>query len=517
MAPVMPVPLRQVLASVSGVRIRGNAEIPISSISVDSRRIEPGALFVCLQGAHDDGHAHAAQAVDAGAVAILAMTEGAEVPEGAKVPEGADASRPALAVPSDLPIAFVPDTLAALSAASAELYGRPSDDLTVVGVTGTNGKTTTTRFLEAIMAASGTPFGLIGTLGARLTGAFESSLPNTTPFAHELQRLLASFRDAGARGAIMEVSSHALVQHRVDDVDFDVAVLTNVTQDHLDFHKTFEAYRAAKARLFEDVTRGRRKSPGVRVINLDDPEGRRLAMTSGRTLTYAVDNPDAVLRATAIALERDGSTFSVPALRPAPFSVRLPGPFNVANALAAIAAACALDVDVEAIADGIESVTDVPGRMSRVTARDLGVYVDYAHTPDALRNVLTAARALTSGRLICVFGCGGDRDAAKRPLMGAIARELADRVIVTDDNPRSEDPSLIREAIVAGMRDGHGGEFEVIADRAAAIDRAIESARDGDAVIIAGKGHEPYQLIGDLVLPFSDAAVAREVLERRGR
>jgi UDP-N-acetylmuramoyl-L-alanyl-D-glutamate--2,6-diaminopimelate ligase len=176
-----------------------------------------------------------------------------------------------------------------------------------------------------------------------------------------------------------------------------------------------------------------------------------------------------------------------------------------------------LDVDVEAIADGIESVTDVPGRMSRVAARDLGVYVDYAHTPDAMRNVLTAARALTSGRLICVFGCGGDRDAAKRPLMGAIARELADSVIVTDDNPRSEDPSSIRDAIVAGMRDGRGGEYEVVADRAAAIDRAIEGARDGDAVIIAGKGHEPYQLIGDLVLPFSDAAVAREALERHGR
>jgi UDP-N-acetylmuramoyl-L-alanyl-D-glutamate--2,6-diaminopimelate ligase len=494
---VMPVPLRQLLASVSGVRIRGNAEIPISSISVDSRRIEPGALFVCLQGAHDDGHAHAAQAVDAGAVAVLAVHD--------------------VAIASDVPLAYVPDTLAALSAAAAELYGRPSDDLTVIGVTGTNGKTTTTRFLEAVMAAAGTPFGLIGTLGARLTGAFESSLSNTTPFAHELQRLLASFRDAGARGAIMEVSSHALVQHRVDDVDFDVAVLTNITQDHLDFHQTFEAYRAAKARLFEDVTRGGRKSPGVRVINLDDPEGRRLAMTSGRTLTYAVNNTDAVLTATDISIERDGSTFSVPALRPAPFSVGLPGPFNVANAMAGIAAACALDVDVEAIADGIESVTDVPGRMSRVAARDLGVYVDYAHTPDALRNVLTAARALTSGRLICVFGCGGDRDAAKRPLMGAIARELSDRVIVTDDNPRSENPSLIREAIVAGMRDARGGDFEVIADRAAAIDRAIESALDGDAIVIAGKGHEPYQLIGDLVLPFSDAAVAREVLERRGR
>ncbi len=493
----MPVPLRQVLASVSGVRIRGNAQIPISSISVDSRRIESGALFVCMEGAHDDGHAHAAAAVAAGASAILATRE--------------------VDVDPSVPIAMVADTMAALSAASAELYGRPSDDLVVVGVTGTNGKTTTTRFLESIMAAAGTPFGLIGTLGARLAGTFETPMPNTTPFAHELQRLLASFRDAGARGAIMEVSSHALVQHRVADVDFDVAVLTNITQDHLDFHKTFEAYRAAKAQLFEDVTRGGRKIPGVRVINLDDPEGGRLAMTSGRTLTYAVENADAVLKASDVQIEREGSTFSVPSLRPAPFTVRLPGPFNVANALAAIAAACALDVDVEAIAEGVESVTDVPGRMSRVAARDLGVYVDYAHTPDALRNVLSAARALTSGRLICVFGCGGDRDAAKRPLMGAIARELSDLAIVTDDNPRSEDPATIRDAIVAGMRGEGGGEFEVVPDRAAAIDWAIDAARDGDVVVVAGKGHEPYQLVGDLVLPFSDIAVARDAIERHGR
>ena len=497
MAPVMPVPLRQVLSGVSGVRIRGNAETPVSSISVDSRRIEPGALFVCLRGAHADGHAYAAAAVTAGASAVLAERE-VEIPPGA-------------------PLALVSDTLPALSASAAELYGRPSDDLTVIGVTGTNGKTTTTRFLESIMAAAGTPFGLIGTLGARLIGTFDTPMPNTTPFAHELQRLLALFRDAGARGAIMEVSSHALVQHRVDDVDFDVAVLTNITQDHLDFHQTFEAYRAAKARLFEDVTRGGRKNPGVRVINLDDPEGRRLAMTSGRTLTYAVHDADAVLQAVDVVVEQDGSTFSVPALRPAPFTVRLPGPFNVANALAAIAAACALDVDVEAIAEGVENLSDVPGRMSRVAARDLGVYVDYAHTPDALRNVLTAARALTSGRLISVFGCGGDRDAAKRPIMGAIARELCDVAIVTDDNPRSEDPAAIRDAIVFGMHGARGGEFEIVADRAAAIDRAIGLAQDGDVVVVAGKGHEPYQLVGDLVLPFSDVAVAREAIERHGR
>src|SRR5476651_2286471 len=263
-------------------------------------------------------------------------------------------------------------------------------------------------------------------------------------------------RDAGARGAVLEVSSHALALHRVDDIDFDIAVLTNVTQDHLDFHKTFDDYRAAKARLFEAVTRGGRKSPGVRVLNLDDAEGRRLAIAGGRTMTYAVASEDAVLQATDVSMDRDGATFLVRALRPAPFHIRLPGPFNVCNAMAAIAAACALDVDVEAIEEGLASVGEVPGRMTPVEARSIGVYVDYAHTPDGIRNVLGAARALTPGRVICVFGCGGDRDALKRPLMGRAARELSDYVIVTSDNPRREDPQIIIDGILAGMRNGAG-------------------------------------------------------------
>jgi UDP-N-acetylmuramoyl-L-alanyl-D-glutamate--2,6-diaminopimelate ligase len=497
MASAMPVPLRQLLAGVGGALISGNPDVPVTSIAVDSRRVEPGALFVCLAGARDDGHRHAADAVKAGAAAVLA-------------------GHP-VELPPQTALAVVPDTLAALSAVSAEFFGHPSDALTMIGITGTNGKTTVAHFLEAIMDAADTPFGIVGTLGARLAGAFSTQLANTTPFAHELQSLLAQLRDAGARGAVVEVSSHALALHRVDDVEFDVAVLTNVTQDHLDFHKTFDDYRAAKARLFEAVSRGGRKTPGVRVLNFDDAEGRRLAISGGRTMTYSVQSEDAVLQATDVNLERDGATFLVRALRPAPFHIRLPGPFNVANAMAAIAAACVLDVDVEAIEEGLASVGEVPGRMMPIEARTIGVYVDYAHTPDGMRNVLGAARALTPGRVICVFGCGGDRDALKRPLMGRAARELSDVVIVTNDNPRREDPQSIIDGIIEGMRNGAGAPYEVVQDRAVAIDRAVQLAAHGDVVIIAGKGHEAYQLIGEDALPFSDAAVARAAIEKHGK
>ena len=492
----MPVPLRQLLAGVGGALISGNPDVSIHSIAVDSRRVEPGALFVCLRGARDDGHTHAASAVESGAAAVLAEY--------------------AIELPPNTPLAVVADTLAALSPISAEFFGHPSDALTVVGITGTNGKTTAAHFLQSIMDAADTPFGIVGTLGARF-GEFSAELANTTPFAHELQGLLATLRDAGARGAVLEVSSHALALHRVDDVAFDVAVLTNVTQDHLDFHKTFDEYRAAKARLFEAVSRGGRKAPGVRVLNLDDPEGRRLAISGGRTMTYGVNSADAVLQATEIGLQRDGATFLVRALRPAPFHIHLPGPFNVANAMAAIAAACVLDVDVEAIEEGLAAIGEVPGRMMPVEACSIGVYVDYAHTPDGIRSVLGAARALTPGRVICVFGCGGDRDALKRPLMGRAARELSDVVIVTNDNPRREDPQSIIDGIVAGMSNGAGAKYEVVPDRAAAIDRAVQLAAEGDVVIIAGKGHEAYQLIGEQAVPFSDAVVARAAIAKHGK
>ncbi|MBV8221943.1 MAG: UDP-N-acetylmuramoyl-L-alanyl-D-glutamate--2,6-diaminopimelate ligase [Candidatus Eremiobacteraeota bacterium] len=490
----MPALLRRLLAGVSDLRVSGDPDVLITSISIDSRRIERGALFACLRGLHDDGHAHAAEAVAAGAAAVLAERD--------------------LDIGS-VPLVAVPSVLAALSPIAAELWGRPSSSLACVGVTGTNGKTTTTHVVEAIARCAGRPYGLIGTLGARLGDTFSVNLEHTTPYAHDLQALLARFRAAGAGGAVLEVSSHALAMHRVDDVEFDVAALTNVTHDHLDFHGNFEEYAKTKRRLFELARTNRSKRPGICVLNLDDAEGRRLAAEIPAALTYSVNNPDAALRATDVELFADGSRFFVPALRQIEFMVRLPGPFNVANAMAAIAIATALDFDVEAIADGLLSIDAVPGRMTQVPAERIGVYVDYAHTPDGLRNVLQAARALTQYRVVCVFGCGGDRDPLKRPVMGRIARELSDHVVLTSDNPRFEDPASIIADVLAGT-EGEGAQFTVEPDRAKAIESAIASAKPGDVVVIAGKGHEAYQLVRGERLPFSDVRMAEAAIRKVG-
>lgn len=490
MAPHMPKSLADLIARAGMCSLSGNPDVSIASIAVDSRRVEPGALFVCLRGARADGHDHVADAVARGAAAILAQ-------------------RP-IRVPSGTASMLVPDALAALSPIAATFYDRPSEALTIVGVTGTNGKTTTTHFIESIMHASGRPFGLIGTLGARLRGKSETPLEHTTPFSHDVQRLLAGFRDDKADGAVLEVSSHALELHRVDDVTFDVATFTNLTQDHLDFHASLDDYRVAKRRLFEITERG----GGVAVLNADDPAHEAIGRPATRRITFGIGNAAATLDATDVALDTRGSRFTVRGVRPAPFEIRLPGAFNIANAMAAIATAVALDVDVEAIAQGLADLDAVPGRMTRVEAGPIGVFVDYAHTPDGLTNVLRAARGLTAQRLICVFGCGGDRDPIKRPLMGRIAREAADLAIVTSDNPRFEDPAKIIDDVVAGMRDAPGGEFEIVPERERAIERAIAFARPGDVVVIAGKGHEAYQLVREERLPFSDVDVARNAIAK---
>jgi UDP-N-acetylmuramoyl-L-alanyl-D-glutamate--2,6-diaminopimelate ligase len=478
--------------------IHGERGLAVTSIATDSRRVRPGALFFCLRGQHADGHAFAREAVAAGAAAVVADRD--------------------LRLGS-LTTVIVADPLAALSHVAAQLYDRPSESLRTIGVTGTNGKTTTTHFIESIARASGERFGVIGTLGARIADVPLEDLTNTTPFAHDIQRLLARFRDAGAQGAILEVSSHALALHRVDDVGFDIAVLTNLTHDHLDFHRNFDEYRETKRTLFT-AARGKSGTPPVAVLNLDDDEGKALAgllasKGNARVLTYAIDDPEAMLRATDLTMDATGSRFEVKALRPAPLSIRLPGRFNVSNAMAALAAGVALDADIEAIAEGLESLEHVPGRMTTVPAGDIGVYVDYAHTPDGMEKILRATRALTRGRLFCVFGCGGDRDPAKRPQMGRLAQALADEVILTTDNPRHEDPQAVLRDILAGMQPQR---CEVIADRAAAIERAVLSAAPGDCIVIAGKGHENYQLVGDERRPFSDVDAARAaIVKRRAR
>jgi len=494
MNPIMPHSLADLLAGAGSTVVNGDSGVSISSISVDSRRVEPGALFVCLRGTRDDGHAHAAEAVAAGAAAVLA--------ERTLDSDGA-------------PLAIVSDTLAALSGIAARMYTRPSRSLTIVGVTGTNGKTTTTHFIEAIAAKAGTPFGLVGTLGARLAGRFEIESAHTTPFSHDLQRILARFRDAGAKGAVLEVSSHALMLHRVDDIDFDVATFTNLTSDHLDFHASAGEYRAAKRRLFELAARKTAKGTGVGVFNADDAASIEFAGAIGRSVTYSLDAARADFRATNVSFGPEQTTFEVKSLRPAPFSIRLPGAFNVANAMAALATAAVLDFDVEAIAEGLDSVREVPGRMMRVAADGITVFVDYAHTPDGLTRALEAARSACAGRLICVFGCGGDRDPYKRPVMGAIARRMSDVAIVTSDNPRFEDPARIIADVLAGVTDERGGDYESIPDREAAIERGIALAKPGDVVVIAGKGHEAYQLVRGERLPFSDVDAATAALRKR--
>jgi UDP-N-acetylmuramoyl-L-alanyl-D-glutamate--2,6-diaminopimelate ligase len=436
-----------------------------------------------VPGAAGDGHEFAGDAVAAGAAALLVERW------------------------LDQPVAQVrvPSVRASMGPAAAAVFRHPADALTTAGITGTNGKTTTTYLLEAIWRAAGVRPGVIGTTGARVDGE-PVPLARTTPEAPDLHRLLARMRDAGVDAVAIEVSSHALAQHRVAGVRFGAAAFTNLSQDHLDYHGSMEAYFAAKATLF---------TPGaasVAVVNADDPWGRRLlADPAVPTTTFAVDT-DADLRATSVTSTAEGIGFVVEGIR---VRSRLRGAFNVSNCLAGLAIARALGVDLATAADGIAAAPGVPGRVEPVEeGQDFLVVVDYAHTPDSIHSVLQAARPLASGRLIVVFGCGGDRDRAKRPLMGAAATAAADFSVLTSDNPRSEDPLAIIADIEPGARGG-GGDYVVEPDRRAAIALAIGTARGGDVVVIAGKGHEPYQELADGTVPFDDREVAREALAGR--
>jgi UDP-N-acetylmuramoyl-L-alanyl-D-glutamate--2,6-diaminopimelate ligase len=471
----------------ASTQVSGGGDRLITGIEIDSRAVRPGALFVALRGSAADGHAYVAQAAARGAIAVVVET--------------ADAP----AVPPHVAVVHVPDSRRALSPLAAAFYGDPSRAMTVVGVTGTNGKTTVTRMIAAILERAGKACGIIGTVGAEF-GTQTWPLANTTPQPPELHRLLAQMRDTGAAAVAMEVSSHALALDRVDDVAFRVAVLTNVTRDHLDFHQTLEAYAAAKHRLFSMAP--------CAVLNADDEYGKRwiaeLHVRGIETIAYGIAAGAQVVPGEIVA-STGASRFHVGAQA---FELHLPGRFNVWNALAAIGAARALGIDDAVSAEGLAALERVPGRMEHLRGAGIDVVVDYAHTPDALENALRSLRETTKGALAVVFGCGGDRDRGKRPEMGAIAARLADRVYVTSDNPRSEEPSTIAGDIVAGMaKPPHLVEL----DRRHAIERAVTEARGGDVVLIAGKGHEAHQVIGQRVLDFDDAAVAREALQRRAQ
>ena len=447
----------------------GAGTVEVDSVTHDSRAVAPGALFCCVPGGAFDGHDFAAAAVAAGATALLVEHH--------------------LAV--DRPQVVVPSVRRAMPLAAAAVLGHPSRALTVVGVTGTNGKTTVTHMLRSALEAGGRPTGVIGTIGGR----------RTTPEGPELQAMLAGFVDGGIPAVAIEVSSHALEQHRVDGIRFAAAVFTNLSQDHLDFHRTMDAYFGAKARLFET---GRTE---LAVINADDPWGLRLtAMVRVPVCTYSM--ADASDLTTSLA----GSSF---VWRGEQVRLPLAGRLNVSNALAAATTASALGVPAGEVAAGLSALAGVPGRFERVDAgQPFAVVVDYAHTPDGLEHALAAARDLVAGgggRLLVVFGCGGDRDRAKRPLMGEIATRLADRAYLTNDNPRSEDPMAIIDAVRHGVNEME--RLVIEPDRAQAIAIAFSEADAGDMVLIAGKGHETGQEVDGVVTAFDDRIVARQLLE----
>ncbi|HYQ11142.1 MAG TPA: UDP-N-acetylmuramoyl-L-alanyl-D-glutamate--2,6-diaminopimelate ligase [Gaiellaceae bacterium] len=456
--------LERLVSALEPVEVLGRTSAEVRDLAFDARAVVPGALFFAVPGERADGHDFAPEAVERGAVALV-------------VEHKLD-----LLVPQIV----VRDSRAAMAPAADVFFGEPTRELEVVGVTGTSGKTTTSFLLFAILAAAGRRPGLLGTVEARVGGE-RRGVVRTTPEAIDLQRTFREMLDAGDRSCAMEASSHASVLHRLDRVRFAVLVFTNLSQDHLDFHGDMESYFEAKRRLFVA------EPPPVAVLNVGDEYGRRLAQELPEAITFSAADAGAL----------DG------------VKLGLRGRFNVENALGALFAARALGIDDDAIRRGLESVRGVPGRFESVEAgQPFHVIVDYAHKPGALENVLVAARDLAAAgnRVICVIGAGGDRDRAKRPIMGRLASQLADVTIVTSDNPRSEDPEAIAAEIVAGA----DGEVELELDRAAAIARAIELAEPGDVVLVAGKGAEPGQELADRTVPFDDREAAKEALKALG-
>ena len=465
-----------------------------TGVTHDSRAVRAGMVFVACPGLHADGAAFAPAAVAAGAAAVVAE----------RPPDG----------DSGVPWIVVANARLALALLAARFYGHPSREMTVVGVTGTNGKTTTSFIVHAILEAAGIPCGLLGTVGYRI-GERVVAAARTTPEPPELQHLLRQMRDEGSRACVMEVSSHALALHRTGGTAFAAGVFTNLTRDHLDFHADMEDYFSAKRRLFEQLPE---TAPAV--VNIDDPRGVALAETVGRPVTYAIAKPADVTPG-PLSISLEGLRFQI-RVPQGIVQVRstLVGRPNVYNILAAVGVTASLGVPLDAIEAGLERLSGVPGRFDVVSGADddVTVVVDYAHTDDALRNLLETARSMAPRRLFTVFGAGGDRDRPKRPLMGMVAARLSDVVVITSDNPRSEDPVRIIEEVKRGAdpetRQG-GAEVVTIVDRAGAIGYAVAHARPGDLVLIAGKGHEQFQEIDGHSVPFNDVTVARAALGAR--
>ncbi|MFS0643580.1 UDP-N-acetylmuramoyl-L-alanyl-D-glutamate--2,6-diaminopimelate ligase [Siminovitchia sp. 179-K 8D1 HS] len=462
----------------------------IKSITNDTRNVGPGALFICIKGHQTDGHHFAKEAVEKGAVAVLAEK--------------------AMAV--ERPVIIVPDTKRAMAVLADEFYGHPTQSLHVVGITGTNGKTTTSIMIENIFRDAGKKTGLIGTIHIKI-GDRMIETKNTTPDNIALQQTFADMVEEGVHAAAMEVSSHALVQGRVMGCDFDVAVFTNLSQDHLDYHKTMEEYKRAKGLLFSRLGNiYDRNKPKFAVINSDDPAGTYFAKeTSAHVITYGIDQP-ADFSAESIQMGADGTSFILAAPDgKRQLKMKLMGKFSVYNALAAITAAYVSSVPLDSAIHSIEQMDGVPGRFEAVNGgQDFSVIVDYAHTPDSLENVLKTIRQFAKSRIFTVVGCGGDRDRTKRPLMAKVACTYSSNPIFTSDNPRTEDPMAILADMESGVKGQH---YKVIPDRKEAIRAAIREAGEGDVVLIAGKGHETYQIIGEKVIDFDDRLEAMKAIE----
>jgi UDP-N-acetylmuramoyl-L-alanyl-D-glutamate--2,6-diaminopimelate ligase len=485
--------LKELLDSVETEKVEQFRDLELLELCYDSRLAQPGQAFFCIKGLVTDGHLHAGEAIRRGAEVLFVERE------------------PEEEIPPEVVMVTVRDTRLALAHCSAKFYGEPSTKLKLVGVTGTNGKTTTTFLVENIFKKDGRFTGLIGTIENHIGDVVEQ-VTRTTPESLDLQRLLRRMVDSGVEVVAMEVSSHALELHRVSGCTFDVVVFTNLTQDHLDFHISLEEYFDAKRRLFEGEDFGDGRSA---LINIDDEFGKKLlSETTLRARSFGLE-PPADVRAEDVDVSSSGNHFTLILDNDrVPVSTILQGRFNIYNCLAAAGAAKELGAGINSIVSGLERLTGVPGRFEKIDCgQEFTALVDYAHTPDGIRNVLEACREVTGGRVIIVVGCGGDRDRSKRPLMGRVAVELSDLCVITSDNPRGEDPRAIIDMIVEGVLDDFPPErYTVEVDRRRAIKKALEEARPGDLVVVAGKGHESGQIFADKVIPFDDRQVVRECL-----
>jgi UDP-N-acetylmuramoyl-L-alanyl-D-glutamate--2,6-diaminopimelate ligase len=478
--------LAELVAELPRACLVGDSSVEVRGLAYDSRKVEPGTLFFCVVGEKVDGHEFGARAVEEGASALVVERELTEL---------------------EVPQVVVSDSRAAMAPLAARFFGDPTAQLRVVGVTGTNGKTTTAFLVREILRAADYSCGLLGTV-KQVVGGVEKEVVRTTPEAIELQGTFRQMLEGGDEACAMEVSSHAMTLHRADAIHFEVAIFTNLTQDHLDFHADMEDYFLAKRKLFE-------AGPKTAVVNVDDPYGRRLA-SEFDCVTFSAEGAEADYSARDVSFDAGGASFRIGELQ---VRTGLPGHFNVANALGAFAAAEAMGVGSEIAAAGLAKAARVPGRFEPIDeGQGFSVLVDYAHTPDSLENVLRAARRLTGGKLISVFGAGGDRDRDKRPKMGRAGAELSDLAVITSDNPRSEDPEAIVAEVASGVEGIFGtAELEIVVDRREAIALALGRAEAGDTVVIAGKGHEQGQEFEDgRKIPFDDREVAREELWKLG-